>query len=72
MTMPPMNWNRLRRPIEMELPTTVWISVVSPVSRDSTSPVCKVSKNCGDCTSTRAYTALRKSAVTRSPTHDTV
>ena len=56
----------------MELPTTVWISVVSPVSLDSTSPVCNVSKNCGDCFSMRAYTALRKSAVTRSPTQVTV
>ena len=72
MTMPPVNWNKLRKPIEMELPTTVWISVVSPVSRESTSPVCSVSKNCGDCASTRAYTALRKSAVTRSPTQVTV
>ena len=58
--------------MDTELPTTVWMSVVSPVRRDSTSPVCKVSKNCGDCPSTRAYTALRKSAVTRSPIHDTV
>jgi len=47
MIIPPINWNRLRKPIEMELPTTVWTSVVSPVSRDSTSPVCNVSKNCG-------------------------
>ena len=54
MAMPPMNWKTLRSPIEIELPTTVWISVVSPVSRDSTSPVCRVSKNCGDCASIRA------------------
>ena len=71
-TMPPTNWNRLRSPREIELPTTVCTSVVSPVSRDSTSPVCRVSKNCGDWRSTRAYTALRRSAVTRSPIHDTV
>jgi hypothetical protein len=71
-TMPPTNWNRLRSPIDTELPTTACTSVVSPVSRDSTSPVCKVSKNCGDWRSTRAYTARRRSAVTRSPIHDTM
>jgi len=32
--------------------------VVSVVSRDSTSPVFSVSKNCGLCCSTGAYTAL--------------
>ena len=53
-TMPPTNWNRLRSPIDTELPTTACTSVVSPVSRDSTSPVCRVSKNCGDWRSTRA------------------
>jgi len=37
----------LRRPIESEEPTTVCTSVVSVVRRESTSPVCVVSKNCG-------------------------
>ena len=57
----------LRRPMENEDPTTVCTSVVSVVRRDSTSPVCVVSKNSGLCRSTWAYTALRTSAVTRSP-----
>ncbi len=37
----------------MLVPTTVWISVVSVVSRDSTSPLRVVSKNSGDCDSIR-------------------
>ena len=57
----------LRRPIDIEEPTTVCTSVMSPVRRESTSPARSVSKNCGDCFSTCAYTALRRSAVTRSP-----
>ena len=42
--MPPTSRNRLRSPIDRLVPTTVWISVVSVVSRDSTSPVWVVSK----------------------------
>ena len=42
------------------------------VSVGGASPVCRGSKYCGDWRSTRAYTALRRSAVTRSPIHDTV
>ena len=57
----------LRSPMLRLEPTTVCTSVVSVVSRDSTSPVCVVSKNSGLCRSTCAYTALRRSAVTRSP-----
>ncbi len=53
-TMPPTNRNTLRSAIDMLVPTTVWISVVSVVRRDSTSPVCVVSKNSGDCASIRA------------------
>ncbi len=52
--MPPMNSTALRRPIEMLEPTALWITVVSVVSRDSTSPVFSVSKNCGLCVSTCA------------------
>lgn len=61
----------LRMPSDRLLPTTVWISVVSVVSRDSTSPVCVVSKNCGLIRTTWPYTARRRSAVTRSPSHET-
>jgi hypothetical protein len=39
----------LRRPSENEEPTTVCTSVVSVVRRDSTSPVCVLSKNSGLC-----------------------
>ena len=62
----------LRRPMLSDEPTTVCTSVVSPVSRDSTSPVCVVSKNSGLCRTTCEYTALRMSAVTRSPSQLTV
>ncbi|OIQ64836.1 hypothetical protein GALL_536140 [mine drainage metagenome] len=58
--------------MEMLVPTTAWISVVSVVSRDSTSPVCVVSKNSGLSPTTWRYIALRISAVTRSPSHDTI
>ena len=37
----------LRRPIDRLEPTTLCTSVVSVVSRESTSPVCVVSKNSG-------------------------
>ena len=53
-------------------PTAFWITVVSVVSRDSTSPVFSVSKNCGLCCSTCAYTASRRSVVTRSPSQLTM
>ena len=43
-TMPPRNCAALRSPIDIDEPTTVWITVVSAVSRDSTSPVCVCSK----------------------------
>ena len=43
----PMPITALRRPIDRLEPTTVCTSVVSVVRRDSTSPVCVVSKNSG-------------------------
>ena len=43
----PTNSTELRSPIETLEPTAFWITVVSVVRRDSTSPVFKVSKNCG-------------------------
>ncbi len=49
------------------MPDSDWISVVSVVSRESTSPVLVTSKNAGSMRMTRAYTALRRSATTRSP-----
>ena len=72
MIMPPTNSRKLRSASEMLVPTRVWISVVSVVRRDSTSPVLVVSKNCGLWLSTWVYTALRRSAVTRSPSQDTI
>jgi hypothetical protein len=53
-------------------PTTVCTSVVSTVRRLSTSPVWVVSKNSGLWRMTWAYTALRRSAVTRSPSQLTM
>ncbi len=52
--MPPTNSTALRRPIEMLEPTAFWMTTVSVVSRDSTSPVFRVSKNCGLWVSTWA------------------
>ncbi len=49
---PPAKSRMLRSAIEMLVPTTAWISVVSAVSRDSTSPLRVVSKNCGLCVTT--------------------
>ena len=57
----------LRRPSESDEPTTVCTSVVSVVRRETTSPVWVVSKKAGLWRSTWAYTALRRSAVMRSP-----
>ena len=62
----------LRSPMLSDEPTTVCTSVVSVVRRLSTSPVCVVSKNSGLCRTTCAYTALRKSAVMRSPSQLTM
>ena len=60
-----------RSEIEMPTPEIDCTSVVSAVSRDSTSPVRVTSKNVGSMRMTFAYTALRMSATTRSPNHDT-
>ena len=49
---PPTNSSALRSAIEMLVPTTDWISVVSVVRRDSTSPLRVISKNCGLCVTT--------------------
>ena len=62
----------LRKPIETLVPTTVWISVVSAVRRDSTSPLCVVSKKAGLWRSTWAYTARLRSDVMRSPSQVTM
>jgi hypothetical protein len=54
MVSPPASRTMLRRPMLTLEPTALWITVVSVVSRDSTSPVFRVSKNCGLCRSTCA------------------
>ena len=71
-TIAPRPITLLRSPMLRLEPTTVCTRVVSVVSRDSTSPVCVVSKNSGLCSTTWAYTALRRSAVTRSPSQVTM
>jgi hypothetical protein len=44
---PPTSMSRLRRATDTDEPITVWISVVSAVSRERTSPVRVISKNAG-------------------------
>ena len=70
-TSAPMPITVLRSPMLRLLPTTVCTRVVSVVRRLSTSPEAVVSKNSGLCRTTWAYTALRRSAVTRSPSQVT-
>jgi hypothetical protein len=48
-------------------PITVWITLVSVVSRESTSPVRVTSKKPGERRITCAKTSRRRSATTRSP-----
>ena len=47
MPIAPSTMTRLRSPIERLDPTAPWITVASAVRRERTSPVFKVSKNCG-------------------------
>ena len=60
-----------RRVIERFTPAIPCTSVVSAVSRESTSPVFVTSKNSGSMRTTRRYTASRRSATTRSPSQVT-
>ena len=64
---PPARMIMLRSAMDRDDPITDWISVVSVVMRDRISPVITRSKNAGDRVITRAKTALRISATTRSP-----
>ena len=52
--MAPTPITALRRPMLRDEPTTVCTTVVSVVRRESTSPVCVVSKNSGLCCTTCA------------------
>jgi len=61
----------LRSATEAEEPITVCTRVVSAVRRESTSPVRVISKKAGVRPSTLSNTALRMSAVTRSPSQVT-
>ena len=70
-TSEPSSVSAERSVIEMPTPEIDCTSVVSAVRRDSTSPVRVTSKNVGSIRTTFAYTALRMSATTRSPSHDT-
>ena len=60
-----------RSVIERFTPAMDCTSVVSAVSRDSTSPMRVTSKKPGSMRMTRAYTASRRSATTRSPSQVT-
>ena len=64
---PPIRISTLRNATLTLDPITDRISVVSVVSRDSTSPVRIRSKNAGLIPSIRSNSALRMSATTRSP-----
>ena len=66
-TLPPKNIKILRRATEAVAPMTVCIKVVSAVSRERTSPVRMVSKNAGLKPMIWLYTAVRISAMMRSP-----
>ena len=68
---PPARIIMLRSASDRVEPITDWISVVSVVIRDRISPVMIRSKNAGDRRITRAKTALRISATTRSPSRVT-
>ena len=67
----PTNSSRLRSATDTVEPTTVWISVVSVVSRDRISPVFVTSKKLGLSFRIWANTSRRRSATTRSPTQAT-
>ena len=64
----PIAMTRLRKAKDADEPTTIWISVVSAVSRDSTSPV---RVDLEEARAEREHMAedawTRTSAVTRSP-----
>ena len=60
-----------RSVIDRLTPAIDCTSVVSAVSRDSTSPVRVTSKNAGSIRITLRYTASRRSATTRSPSQVT-
>ena len=68
---PPTSSSRLRIAIDALEPMTVSSIVVSLVRREITSPVRVTSKNPGGSVSRWSNTARRRSAVTRSPIHDT-
>ncbi len=66
-TTAPTNRNRLRSRIEIETPNTALTWVASAVSRETISPDCDLSKKVGSRLVSRANTAERRSATTRSP-----
>ena len=70
-TRPPTISSKLRIAIDALEPITVSSIVVSLVRREITSPVRVTSKKPGGSVSRWSNTARRRSAVTRSPSHDT-
>ena len=70
-TSAPTVFSAERSVMEMPTPDMDCTSVVSVVSRESTSPVRVTSKKPRSICTTRAYTALRMSATTRSPSQVT-
>ncbi len=70
-TRPPRSSRRLRTAIDTLEPITVSSIVVSLVRREITSPVRVTSKKPGGSVSRWSNTARRRSAVTRSPSHET-
>jgi hypothetical protein len=72
MTKPPIRISRLRSAIERLEPTAFSISVVSEVRREITAPVRPASKYEGGRLSRWSKTLRRRSAVTRSPSQETL
>ena len=71
MTNAPAAVTALRNVIDRFTPAIDWTRVVSVVNRESTSPERILSKKLGSRFITCAYKRFRKSATTRSPSHDT-
>jgi hypothetical protein len=71
-TSPPTSSSALRRAMDRLEPITFSIWVVSAVRREITSPVRPASNHAGGRVSRWSKTRRRMSAVTRSPSHDTL
>ena len=67
----PIPSSALRTAMDTLVPTTCSSRTVSEVKREVTSPVRACSKKAGESSSRCENTARRRSAITRSPSHET-